>query len=223
MASEPVGLAQDLTEQRVMRAQVGDQDLAIWRSESSKLQAWSNRCPHRGMRLSHGFVRGESLACAYHGWHYNCEAACHYIPAHPELTPPETIKVQTFGVLEKHGVLWVNVEDTPKPTPLPDNCFPLRSITIHVALNTAIETSQSAPLSLGADSSFKLSDENADASILTLTDDTNHRQVLMLFQQSGDVTVTCHILMDGDFTTDELIKVSRWSESVRRLAESSTS
>jgi len=67
-----------------MRAKTGREDLVVWRSASGVLSAWENRCPHRGMRLSHGFVRGESLACAYHGWHFECSGRCHYIPAHPD-------------------------------------------------------------------------------------------------------------------------------------------
>ena len=72
MTSQPVGLSEDLAPTQVMRATVAQHDIAVWRSVSGVISAWHNRCPHRGMRLSHGFVRGESLACAYHGWHFNC-------------------------------------------------------------------------------------------------------------------------------------------------------
>ena len=67
MTNVAVGLSKDLPNGRVMRAIVGEQDLVVWRSKSGVLSAWDNRCPHRGMRLSHGFVRGEALACVYHG------------------------------------------------------------------------------------------------------------------------------------------------------------
>lgn len=57
-------------------------------------------CPHRGMRLSLGFIRGDQVACLYHGWHYDA-GQCRYIPAHPQLTPPETIRVQAFETAER--------------------------------------------------------------------------------------------------------------------------
>ena len=67
-------------------------ELAVWRSASGRIAAWRDRCPHRGMRLSHGFVRGESLNCIYHGWTYGADGACRRIPAHPEVVPPATIR-----------------------------------------------------------------------------------------------------------------------------------
>ncbi len=115
MSTEPVGLSKNLPPQRVMRAFSGGHDLAVWRTASGELSAWGNRCPHRGMRLSYGFVRGDSLACAYHGWHFNCEATCHYMPAHPKTTPPATIKPHVFSVAEKDGVIWVNTAGNAVP------------------------------------------------------------------------------------------------------------
>ncbi|MGB1508948.1 MAG: Rieske (2Fe-2S) protein, partial [Paracoccaceae bacterium] len=53
-----VGFSDTLSNARVMRAFVNGKDVVVWRSTSGKLSAWENRCPHRGMRLSHGFVRG---------------------------------------------------------------------------------------------------------------------------------------------------------------------
>ena len=115
MSTEPVGLSKNLPPQRVMRAFSGGHDLAVWRSASGELSAWGNRCPHRGMRLSYGFVRGESLACAYHGWHFNCEATCHYMPAHPKTEPPGTIKPEVFSVTETDGMIWVNTAGNVTP------------------------------------------------------------------------------------------------------------
>jgi phenylpropionate dioxygenase-like ring-hydroxylating dioxygenase large terminal subunit len=82
------GLAHDLPKSVVMAGRFQDTELAIWRSATGKLSAWVDRCPHRGMRLSHGFVRGETLSCIYHGWVYGTDGGCKHIPAHPALTPP---------------------------------------------------------------------------------------------------------------------------------------
>ena len=41
------------------------------------------------MRLSHGFVRSEKLACIFHGWQYDGAGSCVGIPAHPDLAPPK--------------------------------------------------------------------------------------------------------------------------------------
>ena len=85
--------------------------VSVWRSAAGQVHAWDNRCPHRGMRLHHGFVRGEQLACLYHGWHYGEDGACSKIPAHPDLEPPSSICVPTTPCVETDGVVWAGGED----------------------------------------------------------------------------------------------------------------
>ena len=63
------------------------------------------------MRLSHGFVRGETLACIYHGWVYSVAGACLRIPAHPDLVPPAAIRAEAVTVVEADGVIWVAERD----------------------------------------------------------------------------------------------------------------
>jgi len=110
MTARPIGLSRDLPKSRVMRADVDGVDVAVWRDRDGGVHAWNNRCPHRGMRLSHGFVRGDQLACLYHGWQYGKTGHCAYIPAHPELEPPETIQIQAYSAAERDGVIWVAVQ-----------------------------------------------------------------------------------------------------------------
>ena len=131
MSSWPVALTGDLPTGRAQRAMVQGQDLVVWRSASGKLSAWDNRCPHRGMALSHGSVRGEQLACLYHGWHYDCQsAACAYIPAHPDLTPPETIRARAFSVVEDGGVIWVSLDVEASAQVNTRGLLPVRSLLI---------------------------------------------------------------------------------------------
>ena len=44
------GLSQDLPKGVVMAGHWQGHDLAVWRSATGRLQAWNDRCPHRGMR-----------------------------------------------------------------------------------------------------------------------------------------------------------------------------
>lgn len=209
MSTEPIGLARDLPVQRVMRAVIGDTDLAIWRSRSGKLAAWGNRCPHRGMRLSHGFVRGESLACLYHGWHYNSTGVCSYIPAHPDLEPPKTIKTETYQIAEQNGVLWVSTEGKVTATGLADNLIPLRSLTLDCKHPDAVAAFLNTP---GAG----LEAGQADANIVRFeTPDA----VVVLLQRNPTRSITAHILAADTWSTKGLIALSRWAEAVRRAAE----
>lgn len=126
----PVALSADIPAATVAPGQLGEADLAIWRAASGRIAAWSDRCPHRGMRLSHGFVRGEALSCIYHGWRYGASGACLKIPAHPDLEPPEAIRVPAFEVTESAGLVWVSAAEAPTAPPEYPGLIALRFIEI---------------------------------------------------------------------------------------------
>jgi nitrite reductase/ring-hydroxylating ferredoxin subunit len=82
-------------------------EMVIWRDANGAVHVWEDRCPHRGMRLSFGFVRNDRIACLYHGWQYDAGGHCRYIPAHPDLKVPKTIRVATYASCERVGMVWV--------------------------------------------------------------------------------------------------------------------
>lgn len=114
----PLALSRDIP-RGVTRAVILDgQELVIWRGESGGVQIWEDRCPHRGMRLSFGFVRGDSLNCLYHGWEYGAGASCQRIPAHPDLTVPPSIRASAFASAETGGMIWVNLSEASAAPPV---------------------------------------------------------------------------------------------------------
>ena len=125
-----VGLCADIPAGTVAPRRVAGCDLAIWCSAAGRFHAWGDRCPHRGMRLSHGFVRGERLACIYHGWHYGGDGACSYIPAHPKLQPPGTIRVQDHACRQQDEAVWVALEPTDADIPRIGSRRPVRSMDV---------------------------------------------------------------------------------------------
>lgn len=92
---------------------VNDYELVVWRGETSPVQIWEDRCPHRGMRLSFGFVEGDRLACLYHGWTYGADGRCMSIPAHPDLVPPKTICSRTYAARIWRGIVFANLASEP--------------------------------------------------------------------------------------------------------------
>jgi nitrite reductase/ring-hydroxylating ferredoxin subunit len=133
---EPVGLLSDLRSQTAQRANCRGVDLAIWRGQDGAVHAWENRCPHRGMRLSYGFVRGDRLTCLYHGWRYDGSGSCVAIPAHPALTPPKTIKVQKFACAAANGLIWVAPESISSPPPSVEGSWiDCRSVAVNASLD----------------------------------------------------------------------------------------
>jgi nitrite reductase/ring-hydroxylating ferredoxin subunit len=65
----------------VAAARVGARRVAVARLGSGRLVVVADECPHDGGRISDGFVEGEHLVCARHGWTLEardgrCERAC---------------------------------------------------------------------------------------------------------------------------------------------------
>src|ERR1700712_4572612 len=112
----PIALSRDVPK-GVTRAVILDgEELVAWRAEAGTMQVWEDRCPHRGMRLSYGFIRGERLNCLYHGWEYGADASCRRIPAHPDLTVPPTIKAKAYEATESGGLVLANLDGAGPPS-----------------------------------------------------------------------------------------------------------
>ncbi len=93
------------------------QELAVWRSDSGAINAWENRCPHRGVRLTLGSCEGEELRCRYHAWRFaSVSGQCTLIPAHPGQKPASTVRVRVFAAVEHDGFIWVNLAQGESPT-----------------------------------------------------------------------------------------------------------
>jgi phenylpropionate dioxygenase-like ring-hydroxylating dioxygenase large terminal subunit len=197
----PVALAWDLPAGTVMPARTPAGSIALWRSQSGRVAASADRCPHRGMRLSHGFVRGEVLSCIYHGWSYSQAGNCLRIPAHPGLVPPDTIRVATHRVEEAGGIIWVANGEPAASPPSFENYAPLRSLTIRAG--------RAALAAAGARI-------RADDFVWQVSD---MPEILLLFapQDAGETLI--HVLVPDRSGASERIAASRAAESLRRMAE----
>jgi phenylpropionate dioxygenase-like ring-hydroxylating dioxygenase large terminal subunit len=91
-------------------ARLLERDLVVWRALGAGVQAWADRCPHRGTRLTLGRVVGERLECAYHGWQFAAGGACAAVPALPGFAPGAVHAAKAFEASEAHGMIWVRLE-----------------------------------------------------------------------------------------------------------------
>lgn len=129
----PVALGRDIAAGTSAGVVLHGQEVVIWRDTSGGVHAWEDRCPHRGMKLSFGFVRGDHIACLYHGWEYDRAGQCQKIPAHPELEVPKTICAKTYGVHEAGGLVWVRLAGDALP-PVARDATPIRSLFVDAGL-----------------------------------------------------------------------------------------
>lgn len=86
------------------------QDLVVWRDDAGAWQAWHDRCPHRGARLSLGRLCEGRLECPYHGWRFAADGQCVSVPADPDFVPPPTHRATTAQAAEAYGLVWVRLD-----------------------------------------------------------------------------------------------------------------
>jgi phenylpropionate dioxygenase-like ring-hydroxylating dioxygenase large terminal subunit len=96
----------------------------VGRDRAGAVFALHDRCPHRGIPLSHGKFDGTEVECCYHGWRFDCSGTCTHIPS---LLPTQTfepgrVKAGSLPCREVQGNVWVFVPGVvgPGPHPLPD-------------------------------------------------------------------------------------------------------
>jgi len=115
-APHAIALCDSIQPGGVHPIQLQDVELVLWRDYAGQAHVWHDRCPHRGMRLSFGFVKENRLTCLYHGWEYGSDGGCRKIPAHPEVTPPKTLCADILNVSECYGMVFVSAgKNTAKP------------------------------------------------------------------------------------------------------------
>jgi len=102
-----------------MAADLLGEPLALWRGRDGAVRAVSDVCVHRGTALSLGWVDGDEIACAYHGWRYRGDGRCVAIPqlADPSRVPAKA-QVPAFRAQERYGLVWVAL--TAPRWPLPE-------------------------------------------------------------------------------------------------------
>lgn len=131
MSWTAVSLSRDVPAGATAGVVLEGREIVLWRGSDHDIHAWEDRCPHRGMRLSFGFVRGTTLNCLYHGWQYGSDTGCLLIPAHPDLVVPGTIRANAYPVREAGGLVWVALEDTDAPLPaLPPEAVPIATVAV---------------------------------------------------------------------------------------------
>ncbi|KAB7781906.1 Rieske (2Fe-2S) protein [Methylorubrum populi] len=235
----PVAMSDAVAPGAVLRVVVEGRDIVVWRGNDGAARAWENRCPHRGMRLSYGFVRGNRLTCLYHGWGYDGQGSCISIPAHPALTPPKTIKVARYDCAEAAGLLWVAAQGTNDPLRDPGGSWlAVQSIDIALPLDEVRSAVSQAEPPSDEDDGFPrpgggdaappaflqetlVNGAESAGSLLMFDDVRFGRKVLCALQAVGDDQTALHLLVsaEGDGADGAVRRAyARWGRRFRRGA-----
>jgi phenylpropionate dioxygenase-like ring-hydroxylating dioxygenase large terminal subunit len=103
----PAMWSKDLAKGQVKETVFWKQSIAIFRGDDGSVQAIEDRCPHRHVKLSLGEVKGCSVQCAYHGWVFDGQGTCTEIPHEVRTKNRPEIKIASYPVAEKYGIVWV--------------------------------------------------------------------------------------------------------------------
>lgn len=204
----PVALSSSIEPSTSAGAVLGGAELVVWRDSKGAAHVWEDRCPHRGMRLSFGFVRGDHIACLYHGWEYDTGGQCRYIPAHPKLDVPETIKVLTYATEERDGLIWTRLAEGADPAAIPaiGSATPVKTVYAAVGMEAAIAV-LGKTTAIGGNC-YRIAIHGLD--------------VVIAGQPIQPGRVALHVLISGEAGPAERTKIARWAEGLRFALEDST-
>ncbi len=114
------------------------EQLVAWRNTHGVVSIMRDLCPHRGVALSVGDIRGDCIECPFHGFQFDTSGRCTVIPANGRnAEPPKAMHVQTFPALEAHDFIYAWYGEPRKEyPPLPffdviDEAFSHKTVTDH--------------------------------------------------------------------------------------------
>ncbi|MGG5817665.1 Rieske 2Fe-2S domain-containing protein [Falsiroseomonas sp. HW251] len=104
-------------------------DIVLWQAKDGPA-AIADQCPHRGAKLSLGFLDhevpdGPALACPYHGWAFGADGRCRKVPQAHEPLRGMKGGAKRHHAAERYGWIWVALEDPIAPIPdIPEAALP---------------------------------------------------------------------------------------------------
>jgi phenylpropionate dioxygenase-like ring-hydroxylating dioxygenase large terminal subunit len=127
----PVALASQVHGPKPLAVKLLDVELVLYRAGGTVVAA-RDLCLHRGVPLSLGWIEGEEIVCAYHGFRYGPKGQCTAVPAQPDSAIPKKLCLTNFLVAEKYDLVWVCLSVPLLPLPdWPELCDPaLRALEV---------------------------------------------------------------------------------------------
>jgi phenylpropionate dioxygenase-like ring-hydroxylating dioxygenase large terminal subunit len=118
----PALLAEELPENDCppVRVKLLSERLLAFRDSAGRLGLIDEFCAHRGVSLWFGRNEESGLRCPYHGWKYDVTGQCVDVPSEPvESGYCKKIKLKSYPLIEKGGVLWAYMGPPEKQPPEP--------------------------------------------------------------------------------------------------------
>lgn len=86
-----------------------DRQLVLFRTASGQARLLDAYCPHLGAHMGHGGeVKGEHIACPFHGWQFDGDGVCQEVPYATNMPPRAQGRqtVASYPVVERNQMIW---------------------------------------------------------------------------------------------------------------------
>ncbi len=98
---------------KMIAKEIAGERIVFGRDENGAPFALRDNCAHRGVPLSEGWFKNNTIQCCYHGWEFGTDGVCKNIPAIPPDSKIDFGKIRVFRypVKEISGTIWVYIPD----------------------------------------------------------------------------------------------------------------
>ena len=111
----PAVASDELTADKPVQVKMLGLDFVLFRDKDGAAHCLSDTCAHRGGALGHGKMRAGNVECPYHGWRFNGDGQCTFIPSiGKDGKIPARAKVDAYPVQEKYGIVFAFLGDLPE-------------------------------------------------------------------------------------------------------------
>jgi len=86
-----------------------NEPIVFYRTQEGNAVALADRCVHRRFPLSESRLVGDSIVCGYHGFTYETNGSCSFVPGQDRV--PRTARVTAYPVVEQDSFIWVFIGD----------------------------------------------------------------------------------------------------------------
>ncbi|MCS6934132.1 MAG: aromatic ring-hydroxylating dioxygenase subunit alpha [Chitinophagales bacterium] len=102
---------------QLLKRKICGEEVVAYRTASGQVAVLEDRCCHRNVHLSLGYVQGERIKCGYHGWEFGASGRCEHIPSlPPDEKIPRAACIKSYEVQVKHRAVWAYFGDEPLKT-----------------------------------------------------------------------------------------------------------
>lgn len=103
-----------------VRLELLSEKMLAFRDSEGRLGLIDEFCAHRGVSLWFGRNEQGGIRCPYHGWKYDVSGQCMEVPSEPGTGYAERIKLKSYPMVERGGVIWVYMGPSELQPPLPE-------------------------------------------------------------------------------------------------------